>query len=497
MQYIFCMNPPRFENLGKAKMRVRPLFCGGRWVEGRGAMFESRNPATGAVVATLSSASTEDLDMAVAAARRAVVSPSWTGLVPHLRARLLHRMGELIDRDGERLATIQMIDNGKTLAECRGLLESAANTFRYFAAACETLEGVVPPPRGPYLNIALNVPVGVVGAITPWNSPATLEAQKLAPILAAGNAVILKPSDVTPLIALEFAALAEEAGFPAGIVSVLNGGIELGQAMVSHPGIDMISFTGGTVGGRHIAAAAGRQLKPVVLELGGKSPHIVCADADLEQAARAVANGIFSGAGQSCVAGSRILVEQAIAAEFTYKLVGIARGLRLGPPDEQSSDIGPLVSFEHRERVHDHVQRAVAAGANLLTGGTIPDDASLRAGAYYPPTLLDGVTNTSEIAQQEVFGPVGVILPFRGNDDLIAQANQSDYGLAAGLWTKDVARAWSIVTRLQTGTCWLNSYKNLSISTPFQGHKQSGLGREKGLDGLRQYLQTKAVFWPV
>jgi aldehyde dehydrogenase (NAD+) len=477
-------------------MAIRPFFSAGTWTEGRGQPFESRNPETGEVIATLSSASPEDLDAAVTAARKAVAAPGWARLAPHLRARLLYRVGELIDRDRDRLARIQMSDNGKTLSECRALLDSAANTFRYYAAACETAEGSVPPSRGDYLNIAIEVPVGVVGAITPWNSPATLEAQKLAPILAAGNAVLLKPSEVTPLIALEYAALAQEAGLPEGIVSVLTGGIELGRAMVSHPGIDMISFTGGTAGGRHIAAEAARMLKPVVLELGGKSPHIVCGDADIEKAAAAVAMGIFSGAGQSCVAGSRIFVEKKIADGFTAALVGIARSLRLGPPADPATQIGPLVSFAHRDNVHAHVTRAVAAGARLLTGGELPTDAALRTGAYYPPTLLNGVSNRSDIAQQEVFGPVGVILTFEDDEDLIGQANDSEFGLAAGLWTRDMERAWTIATRLQTGTLWLNSYKNLSISTPFQGHKQSGLGREKGLDGLRQYRQAKAIFWP-
>ncbi|MFB8344579.1 aldehyde dehydrogenase family protein [Brucella cytisi] len=477
-------------------LAIRPIYSAGSWVLGRGEPIESTSPETGAIIETLSTASADDLDEAVKVARSAIAAPSWAGLAPHQRARMLYKMGELIDRDKERLAHIQMLDNGKTLSECRSLLESAANTFRYYAAACETMEGTVPPSRGAYLNIAVEVPVGVVGAITPWNSPATLEAQKLAPILAAGNAVILKPSEVTPLIGLEYAALSKEAGFPDGIISVLTGGIELGRAMVSHHGIDMISFTGGTAGGRHIAAEAARQLKPVVLELGGKSPHIVCADADLEKAAKAVAMGIFSGAGQSCVAGSRIFVEKPIAKEFTTLLVSTANSLRLGPPADPKTNIGPLVTFNHRDNVHAHVTRALAAGANLLAGGVLPNDARLGGGAYYPPTLLNGLSNSSDIAQQEIFGPVGVILTFDSDEDLVAQANDSEFGLAAGLWTKDIERAWKIATRLQTGTLWLNSYKNLSISTPFQGHKQSGLGREKGLDGLRQYLQAKAIFWP-
>ncbi len=478
-------------------MTTRPFFSGGAWTIGTGEAFEVLNPASGTVLASVSAAASADLDLAVAAARKALVAPDWARLKPHLRARLLHRVGELIDRDRDRLAHVQMSDNGKTIAECTAMLESAANTFRYYAAACETLEGIVPPSRGAYLNIAIDVPVGVVGAITPWNSPATLEAQKLAPILAAGNAVLLKPSEVTPLIALEYAALAEEAGFPPGIVSVLTGGAELGRAMVSHPGIDMISFTGGTAAGRVIAADCGRQLKPVVLELGGKSPNIVCADADLDLAAQGVATGIFSGAGQSCVAGARIFVERAIVNDFTARLVNIAAAMKPGAPEEATTRIGPLVGIAHRAQVHGHVTRAIAGGATLLTGGGPPDDPDLQGGAYYLPTLLGGVSNSAAICQQEVFGPVGVLLPFDDDVDLIAQANDSDYGLAAGIWTQNIGRAWRIANALEAGTCWINSYKNLSISTPFQGHKQSGLGSEKGLDGLRQYLQKKAVFWPL
>ncbi|WP_371229565.1 aldehyde dehydrogenase [Roseovarius sp. 2305UL8-3] len=473
----------------------REIFVAGHWVRGSGPTVRSTNPADGSELAEIAGAATADLDKAVAGARAAMENPEWRDLMPHQRAALLHRFGALIDGDADTLARIQLSDNGKTLTECRGMIASAANTFRYYAAACETGEGSVTPPRGQYHSLCRFAPVGVVGAITPWNSPATLEAQKLAPILAAGNAVILKPSEVTPLMGLEYARLAEKAGFPAGVLSVLVGDLELGKSMVTHPGIDMISFTGGTVGGRHIAAAAGAQLKPLVLELGGKSPNIVFADADLDRAVAGVAGGIFSGAGESCVAGSRIFVEASLFDAFCERLVAKAQSMKVGRPEADGVEIGPLIHAAHRDAVHGHVTRAVQAGATLLTGGTIPDAPELQGGFYYPPTLLTGVGNEADICQQEVFGPVGVILPFADEDDLLAQANDSEFGLASGIWTSNLERAWYVADRLQAGTVWINTYKQLSISTPFDGHKASGLGREKGFQGMRAYQQTQAVFW--
>lgn len=474
---------------------TRPIFLAGQWIDGSGPKIETINPADGSIIATIAGASGDDLQRAVEAAQAAMEAPAWRDLLPHQRAVLLYRMGQLIDDAAENLARIQLSDNGKTLAECRGMIASAANTFRYYAAACETAEGAVTPSRGGYHSIARFAPFGVVGAITPWNSPATLEAQKLAPILAAGNAVILKPSEVTPLMGLEYARLAEKAGFPDGVVSVLVGDPELGKAMVAHPGIDMISFTGGTVAGRHIAAAAGAQLKPVVLELGGKSPNIVCADADLDSALAGVAGGIFSGAGESCVAGSRIFVERPVFDEFVSRLVAKAEAMKIGRPEEDSVQIGPLIHATHRDAVHHHVTNAADAGATILTGGVIPDDPALAGGYYYPPTLITAVSSDAAICQQEVFGPVGVILPFDTEDNLLAQANNSEFGLASGIWTRNLERAWRIADRIEAGTVWINTYKQLSISTPFDGHKTSGLGREKGLQGMRAYQQTQAVFW--
>lgn len=350
------------------------------------------------------------------------------------------------------------------------------------------------PPRGPYWTMTVHEPVGVVAAVTPWNSPATLEAQKLAPALAAGNTIVLKPSEVTPLGALEYARLALEAGFPPGVVNVVTGGGETGRDLVAHPGVDMISFTGGTSTGIMIAREAARTLRPVLLELGGKSPHVVFADADLDKAVAALAQGIFSGGGQSCVAGSRIFVEEAAYAAVRERLTAIAGSYRLGPPDQGSTEMGPLASTAHRDHVHGYVDKGREDGGVVLAGGYVPDGA-LRHGAYYPATLVEGLANSSRLAQEEIFGPVGVLIPFRGEEELVGLANDSNYGLAAGVWTSDQAKAWRVARALQAGTVWINTYRHLSISTPFGGFKQSGLGREKGLQGMRAYMSAKGVYW--
>ncbi|MDA1371718.1 MAG: aldehyde dehydrogenase [Proteobacteria bacterium] len=471
------------------------FYIAGEWTTGGGEPFASINPANGSEIAMIGGASTSDVNSAVKGAQQAFNNPRWRDLKPHLRARILYRMGELIDVDADNLSQIQMTDNGKTIGECRGMIADAANCFRYYAGICETLEDLVTPSRGDYMSIAVSEPIGIVGLITPWNSPALLEANKLAPALAAGNCVILKPSEVTPLIALEYARIGERAGLPPGVLSVITGASDIGRAIVEHPEIGMISFTGGPVAGKRIAASAGALLKPVVLELGGKSPNIVFADADFDAALKGVVKGIFSGAGQSCVAGSRVFLERAIYNRFVSALVKRADELVLGPPDAESTDIGPLANFQHRDLVHSHVTRAIEQGAELLCGGKIPKTSELKSGAYYPATVISNVTNQSSICKEEVFGPVVVVLPFDDEQDLLSQANDSVHGLAAGIWTNDQKRSWRIARGLQAGTVWINTYKQQSISTPFGGYKESGLGREKGTQGIRIYMQTKAIVW--
>jgi acyl-CoA reductase-like NAD-dependent aldehyde dehydrogenase len=472
-------------------------MIGNRWCQGTGKPFTSINPADGSVAAEIAGAGISDVDDAVMAARKAFVDPAWAAIKAHERAVFLHRMGDLIARAADELAHAQMQDNGKTLSECLGQAKSAAATFHYYAAVCETAESEINTQRGPSVTMTVYEPVGVVGAITPWNSPLTLEAQKLAPILAAGNTVVLKPSEVTPQVALIYARLIIEAGFPAGVVNVVTGAADIGRALVDHDDIDMISFTGGTTAGRFIAEAAARRLRPVVLELGGKSPHILFADADLDKAAKTMADGIFSGGGQSCIAGSRIFVESTIFDTFLDRLADQARSYQLGAPADKTTRMGPMVSFGHRQNVAGMVDRAKAEGAKIITGGEIPSEAALAGGAYYPATLLAGVTNASRISQEEVFGPVAVVLPFDGEADLIRQANDSDFGLAAGLWTADFAKAWRVARAIRAGTVWINTYKETSISVPFGGFNQSGLGREKGRQGMRAYMEPKGLYWRV
>ena len=472
-----------------------PLLIGGAAASGAGPILDAIDPATGRVSARYQTATSAEFDAAIKAARESFACGVWRDKKPHERATVLFEAARRIADAAETLAHLQMSQNGKTLKECRVQAKAAAATFRYFASVCEAMEGELNPPRGNYLSMTVYEPIGIVSLITSWNSPLTMDAQKLAPALVAGNSVILKSSEITPGISLALGRIVCDAGLPQGVLSVLSGtGAVVGDLLVRDPGIGMISFTGGTATGRSIARIAAERLIPVALELGGKSPHIVFADADLDRAVDGVFGGIFDALGQSCVAGSRLFVERPAYRAVIDRLVERAKAVRLGPPADPTSDQGPLASFGHRERIERYVGFAREDGGTVLTGGERLSGEPFDQGAYFRPTIIEGLTNAARTCREEIFGPILCVLPFDDEADLIAQANDTAYGLAAGVWTRDTAKAWRIARRIEAGTIWINTYRELSIAAPFGGMKESGLGREKGRQGLRLYTAPKLIY---
>lgn len=475
---------------------LQKINVAGEWRLGGGEVYESLYPATGEPIARLKAASLADVEEAIQRADQAFRTSGWAQKLPHERAAVLYRIAQLIRDDAERLAQLQRLDNGKPISETRALVASAAATFQFFAAACETLEETITPSRGAFVTMSVHEPMGVVAAITPWNSPVASEAQKLAPALAAGNAVVVKPAEVTPLLALELAKICEAAGVPKGIVSVLPGkGSVIGDAITKHPLVKRVSFTGGTTTGKHIAHIAADKMMPVSLELGGKSPTMVLEDADLDHAVNGVLYGIFSSSGESCIAGSRLFVARPIYDEFVTRLTERAAALRVGDPASESTQMGPLITARHREGIERYVELGVSEGGRIRTGGVRPHAAGLDKGYFYTPTILEGLTNQARVTQEEIFGPVLVAMPFDTESDLIAQANDSIYALAAGVWSRDFKRAWRLARAVQAGTVWINTYKQFSVSTPFGGWRDSGLGREKGREGIFQYMEQKSLYW--
>lgn len=475
---------------------IQPICIAGEWRAGGGDLYESLYPATGEAVARLHAASLEDVEEAMAGAHRAFRESGWAQRKPHERATVLYRIAALIRERSEELAQLQRLDNGKPIRETRNLVASAAATFQFFAAACETLEESITPSRGDFVSMSVYEPMGVVVAITPWNSPIASEAQKLAPALVAGNAVVVKPAEITPLAALALARICDEAGLPRGLVSVLPGkGALIGDALTRHPLARRVSFTGGTRTGKHIARIAADKMMPVSLELGGKSPTMVLADADLDHAVAGVLYGIFSSSGESCIAGSRLFVASERYDEFMERLATGAAALRVGDPADERTQMGPLISARHRESVERYVEMGVAEGGRLRTGGLRPHGGAFDRGYFYTPTIIEGLTNGARLCREEVFGPVLVAMPFASEEALIEEANDSCYALAAGIWTRDFQRAWRLGRAVQAGTVWINTYKQFSISTPFGGWRDSGLGREKGRLGILQYMEQKSLYW--
>jgi acyl-CoA reductase-like NAD-dependent aldehyde dehydrogenase len=468
----------------------------GQWRDASGDKYATFYPHDHSEVAQLHAATRQDVDETIEFAERARLKPNWAGLKPHERAGILNRIALGIRNRAEDLAQLQRLDNGKPISETRALVASAAGTFQYFASACETLEDTITPARGDFITMSMHEPLGVVGAITPWNSPIASEAQKIAPALAAGCAVVVKPAEITPRMAIELGKIAQEAGLPDGILSILPGkGSVVGDHLIRHPKIKRIAFTGSTAVGLGIAKLAAEKLMPTSLELGGKSPTIVCADADLDHAVAGVLFGIFSSSGESCIAGSRAFVHQSVYAEFKSRLMAATQNLRVGDPSQENTQMGPLITQAHRETVERYVELGLSEGGQLLMGGTRPQGSTYAQGSYYLPTLFEGLSNEAQMCRQEIFGPVLALLPWSDEADLIQQCNDNEYGLAAGIWSQDYKTVWRIGKALQTGTVWVNTYKTFSISTPFGGVKMSGTGREKGRLSIHEYMNQKSYYW--
>jgi acyl-CoA reductase-like NAD-dependent aldehyde dehydrogenase len=472
------------------------MYVGGRWVDSTsGGVFESDNPFLGSPWALIPRGTADDADRAVRAARAAFTSGEWPTLTASKRGALLRRLGDLITARAKELAEIEVRDNGKLYAEMSAQTAYMAQWYHYYGGLADKIEGAVLPTDKPdTFNYTRYEPIGVVVAIIPWNSPLLLTAWKLAPALAAGNTVVIKPSEFTSASALEFMKLVEEAGFPPGVVNVVTGFAEVGAALVEHPLVAKVAFTGSDATGQRVYEAAARGLKRVSLELGGKSPNIVFDDADLDNAIKGVISGIFAATGQTCIAGSRLLVQQRIHDAFLERLVAFARTAKMGNPMHADTQIGPVTNRPQFEKILKYIDIAKGDGATAVLGGGRASRPECGNGWFVEPTIFEGVRNSMRIAQEEVFGPVLAVIPFKDEDEAIAIGNDVVYGLAAGVWTQNMRRALNMADKLQAGTVWINTYRAVSYLSPFGGYKRSGLGRESGQEMIKDYLQVKSVW---
>lgn len=476
------MSLPRFQ-----------LYIDGRFEDGQ-RDFESIDPATGRAWARMPAADAADVDRAVAAAHRALESPEWAGLTASERGRLLYRLGDLLEQNVQGLGELETRDTGKIIRETAGQIRYMAQYYRYFGGLADKLEGRHLPIDKPDMDVSLRrEPIGVVAAVVPWNSQFMLSAVKLGPALAAGCTVVLKASEDGPAPMLEFARLIHEAGFPPGVVNVITGfGEDCGRPLTSHPRIARVAFTGGPDTARHIVRNTADNLAHTTLELGGKSPVVVFDDVDLDSVTNTVVAGIFAASGQSCVAGSRLIVHRSVKDELIARLAQRADAIRIGDPADMETEMGPLATARQREHIEDVVRRSVDAGARLVCGGNRPERHA--AGFYYRPTILDCDDAGSPSVTQELFGPVLSVLSFDDEEEAVAKANDTDYGLASGVFTRDISRAHRMVRRIHAGIVWVNTYRAVSPMAPFGGYGLSGLGREGGAESILEYTRTKAVW---
>jgi phenylacetaldehyde dehydrogenase len=473
------------------------LLIDGEWVDSAsGKTFETTNPATEEVLATIAQGEAEDVDRAVKAARRAFLDDSpWRRMTSSERGRVIWKISELIEENADELALLESLDNGKPVAVAKAAdVALAADLFRYMAGWPTKIEGTTVPISavagpGEYLAYTLREPVGVVGQIIPWNFPLLMAAWKLGPVLACGCTVVLKPAEQTPLSALRLGELMLEAGLPAGVVNIVTGFGDAGAAIAGHDGVDKVAFTGSTEVGKLIVEAAAGNLKKVTLELGGKSPNVVYADADLESAIKGAAHGIFFNHGQCCNAGSRLYVESKAYDDVVAGVAEIAKSIKVGAGTDPDVEMGPLISDEQFEKVLGFMQSGQQAGAETVVGGSRAGD----RGYFVQPTILANTTNDMDVVREEIFGPVVCAIPFEQADELMPVANDTNYGLAAGVFTSDLSKAHRTAKRLRAGTVWINTYHVFDAAMPFGGYKESGWGREMGKQVLDNYLETKSV----